>query len=514
MSTRLQWIVLLLLFSVMGSNVSAGVVTVSQQIGTDTTPPTIPTLVTATTISSSQINLVWTASVDDVSLSGYQIFRDSVQIATTSATSYADTGLMASTTYTYTVKAYDWLGNVSTSSATTTATTLQTTTVSNVSGAGLVQVRLQDLQVTPGQQNVTFNWSTNTYTRYILRWGTTQEYLQGSINSDILKRNHQTFIDNLSPETTYFYELVAVNQQGFATVVAQDTFTTTNLPDVVAPVNVANLQALRTDFSVYLSWATPPDVDFKEVRIVRSYRSYPTDDVDGFIVYQGAAESFLDTDALASQPVQYYTVFAYDTSGNVSSGSVVAVRLPIDEVGVTEENDSILEEVQSPAGTNQSSNADSIVFSDVVIQQNQKIVRIADGEAVIERDIPITLTIPAILLSQQPKVITVAIDDGKRIQTYLLRKDEQNQWYQATIPALHEEKAYGILFEVYTYDTKTTNTFTGILRIDSGDFVELSNQSVSSIWNYPLMIPHVFLILLFIVLLMLFYVVWRLIQKI
>src|SRR5439155_151307 len=89
----------------------------------DTTPPSVPTGLTATAVSSSQINLSWTASSDNVGVSGYRVFRGGTQIATTSTTSFANTGLSASTTYSYTVAAYDAAGNLSAQSSSASATT-------------------------------------------------------------------------------------------------------------------------------------------------------------------------------------------------------------------------------------------------------------------------------------------------------------------------------------------------------------------------------------------------------
>src|SRR5207249_1688855 len=77
----------------------------------DTQAPTVPTGLTATAVSTSQINLSWTASTDNVGVTGYKIFRNSVQVGTATTTSYSDTGLSASTTYTYTASAYDLAGN-------------------------------------------------------------------------------------------------------------------------------------------------------------------------------------------------------------------------------------------------------------------------------------------------------------------------------------------------------------------------------------------------------------------
>src|SRR5438552_3055172 len=98
-------------------------VTVSNGPPPDTTPPTVPTGLTASAVSSSQINLSWTASSDNVGVSGYRVYRGGTQIATTSATSFANTGLSASTTYSYTVAAYDAAGNLSAQSSSASATT-------------------------------------------------------------------------------------------------------------------------------------------------------------------------------------------------------------------------------------------------------------------------------------------------------------------------------------------------------------------------------------------------------
>jgi len=89
----------------------------------DTTPPSVPINLTATAASFSQVNLTWTASTDNVGVTGYQIFRNGSQIGTTSSNNYADTGLSPSTLYTYTVAAFDAAGNTSAPSTPASATT-------------------------------------------------------------------------------------------------------------------------------------------------------------------------------------------------------------------------------------------------------------------------------------------------------------------------------------------------------------------------------------------------------
>ncbi|MGZ8187296.1 MAG: fibronectin type III domain-containing protein, partial [Methylosarcina sp.] len=89
----------------------------------DTTAPTVPSGLAATALSSSEISLTWSAATDAVGVQGYKVYRNGVQIASVSSTSFADSGLTAATAYAYTVSAYDAAGNTSAQSASVSATT-------------------------------------------------------------------------------------------------------------------------------------------------------------------------------------------------------------------------------------------------------------------------------------------------------------------------------------------------------------------------------------------------------
>ena len=96
----------------------------------DPTPPTVPGSLVATPSSSSTINLSWTASTDNVGVTGYRVERCTgasctsfAQIATPVGTTYSNTGLTAGTTYRYRVRATDAAGNLSSYSAIVSATT-------------------------------------------------------------------------------------------------------------------------------------------------------------------------------------------------------------------------------------------------------------------------------------------------------------------------------------------------------------------------------------------------------
>lgn len=93
-----------------------------------------PSALSATSASSSQINLNWTASTGAVS--GYRVERCAgvgcatfAQVGTPTATTYGDTGLTASTSYSYRVRAADAGGNLSSYSNTATAATAAATSI-------------------------------------------------------------------------------------------------------------------------------------------------------------------------------------------------------------------------------------------------------------------------------------------------------------------------------------------------------------------------------------------------
>jgi hypothetical protein len=96
----------------------------------DTTPPSAPSNLAASAVSSAQINLSWTASTDNVGVTGYRIERcqgascsNFSQIATPSTPGFNDTGLAASTAYSYRVRASDAANNLSGYSNIASATT-------------------------------------------------------------------------------------------------------------------------------------------------------------------------------------------------------------------------------------------------------------------------------------------------------------------------------------------------------------------------------------------------------
>ncbi|MEK4355766.1 glycosyl hydrolase family 18 protein [Paenibacillus sp. FSL M7-1455] len=90
---------------------------------TDTQAPTMPTNLAVTGTTSSSVSLSWTASTDNVGVTGYDVYQGTSKVMTVAGTTATVTGLSASTAYTFRVAAKDAAGNVSPQSAAVTATT-------------------------------------------------------------------------------------------------------------------------------------------------------------------------------------------------------------------------------------------------------------------------------------------------------------------------------------------------------------------------------------------------------
>jgi len=94
------------------------------KVGTgDLVSPTVPSNVTATVNSPTQVTVAWSPSTDDTAVASYRVRRGGVDVATVTGTSFVDTGLTAQTTYSYTVSAADAAGNRSVESAAASVTT-------------------------------------------------------------------------------------------------------------------------------------------------------------------------------------------------------------------------------------------------------------------------------------------------------------------------------------------------------------------------------------------------------
>ena len=504
--------------------------TVRQQIGEDAQPPTTPAFITATPVTSSQIDVAWGASTDDYEMGGYRLYRDSVQIATTTQTSYSDTGLTPSTTYSYTVEAFDFELRTSTSTGPVSTTTLEfiappttstSTSQAGNTGDGALRVVLRDFELNTQTNSATIAWETNRYTRYVLRWGLGSSHEMGFVQSDVYKREHFTRIEGLEPNTEYQYELLAYDDNDRRFTLRSEAFVTDSLPDVIAPANVTDLRTVVENVSVYVSWKNPTVTDFDKVRVVRNHLFYPTDPTDGFIVYEGGDESMFDAIALESNTIQYYTVFTYDKDGNVSSGAITfAQRGDTAVPGITSESD-VSETGTDVASDTTGSSTDpdtipitGLSFSDVTFWQDGARLPQGDGNVVVHDDLPVTVQLASELLPQHLKTVTVTIyNSSDESNAYILRINGSGSAYETRIATL-PEGVYTAKFSLYDFKQQTQSSFSGeiISAPETVSFIPEQDSVFISLTNDQRLLVYVFipsLILLLLVLWWYFFVLRR-----
>jgi chitodextrinase len=128
----------------------------TQDTAADTQAPSVPTGLTATAASGTQVNLAWNASTDNVGVTGYYVYLNDQPLTTTTQTSFSHTGLTAGNTYNYRVSAYDAIPNHSAWTAVVSATTTLADTQAPSVPTGLTATAASGTQV-----NLAWNASTD-----------------------------------------------------------------------------------------------------------------------------------------------------------------------------------------------------------------------------------------------------------------------------------------------------------------------------------------------------------------
>ncbi len=123
---------------------------------TDTTAPSVPIGLAASNVTQTSLTLSWSSSTDNVGVTGYDLYQGAILFSTVSGTSANVTGLTASSTYSYTVRAKDLAGNVSAASTALSVTTLAAVDAT----APSVPTGLAASNVT--QTSLTLSWSSST----------------------------------------------------------------------------------------------------------------------------------------------------------------------------------------------------------------------------------------------------------------------------------------------------------------------------------------------------------------
>jgi endonuclease/exonuclease/phosphatase family metal-dependent hydrolase/fibronectin type 3 domain-containing protein len=229
---------------------------------TDTQAPTSPPALAAAASSTSQITLTWTASTDNVGVTGYSIERcagagctNFSQIGTSTSPGYSDTGLAAASTYVYRVRATDAMGNFSGYSSSVSAATLTPPPSAPASPAPAIGA-------TGAALATTLAWSASTNaSQYDVLLSATNPPTIVSANQSATSYQASA----LKAGTTYYWQVVAKGPGG-STSGSIWSFTTASTPAVPAgPAPAAGATSIAV--TTALTWsasanATSYDVAF------------------------------------------------------------------------------------------------------------------------------------------------------------------------------------------------------------------------------------------------------------
>ncbi len=278
-------------------------------IVSDTTPPTVPSGLTSSAKTDTSVSLSWTASTDNVAVSGYEIYRNGLKIGTSSAITYTDTGLSVANTYSYSVKAYDTANNRSAASTILNVTTNSSSTIQNS-----VTVYYKRI-VTTGTQYIHYRptggtWTTAPgiamvtsevpgYVKSILSIGTATG-IEAAFNVDNGSwdsKGGTNYIISMGIQTVENNSV----KNGAPVVLVLDT----TAPSI--PMNIVS--SSKTSTNVSLSWTASSDNI-----AVTSYDIYR----NGTKVGSSTVSSYVDSGLTASTTYSY-TIKAYDAAGNASA---------------------------------------------------------------------------------------------------------------------------------------------------------------------------------------------------
>jgi len=279
-----------------------------QAAAADTTAPTAPTSLTASNTTQTTTDLSWTAATDNVAVTGYDVYQGASVIgSTTTATTFAVTGLTASTAYTFTVKAKDAAGNVSAASNSANVTTLAApdttapTAPTSLTAANTTQTTT-DLSWTAATDNVAV-------TGYDV-------YKDGALLGSTTTAT--TFaVTGLTASTAYAFTVKAKDAAGNVSAASNSAnVTTLAAPDTTAPTAPTSLTAANTtQTTTDLSWTAATDNV-----AVTGYDVYK----DGTLLGSTTTATTYAVTGLTASTAYAFTVKAKDAAGNVSAASNTA----------------------------------------------------------------------------------------------------------------------------------------------------------------------------------------------
>ena len=215
---------------------------------TGTNPPSTPGTPSGS-ISGTNVALSWTASTDDVTVEGYEVYRstsasgtfgnisgdstasgtfDTTKLIATSCSgtcAWTDTTVSASQSYYYKVTAFDNDGNNSAASAASAQVDVPGGSSGAAGGGDAVPPSISDIRVSVSGQGATISWTTSESSISWLVYGTSTDYGQEVKITDYIT-SHSVILSELSAETSYHYQIKSKDSSGNIGTYTDKTLTT------------------------------------------------------------------------------------------------------------------------------------------------------------------------------------------------------------------------------------------------------------------------------------------------
>ncbi len=304
-------------YNAAGDSANSNTASATTQAGADTTPPSAPSGLSATAVSSTQINLGWTASSDNVGVAGYRVYRGGTLVGSTAGTSYSDTGLSPSTTYTYYVRALDAAGNISAASNTASATTAGV--------APTAPSALSAVAVSSSQINLT--WKDNSTNETGFKIERSLSTSSGFVQIATVSANRTSYTNaGLASGTVYYYRVRAYNGSGNSSYSNTASDMTDSDPPPTAPSGLTAETVSSSQINLVWSDNSTDESGFKIERSLNASSGFAQ------IAIVGAGVTTYQNTDLSANTTYYYRVRAYNAAGN-SSYSNIASATTEDNVG-------------------------------------------------------------------------------------------------------------------------------------------------------------------------------------
>lgn len=259
----------------------------------DTQAPTAPSNLAVSNVSGTSLTLNWTASTDNIAVTGYDVYSNGTLLTTVTSTTANITGLVQGTTYNFYVKAKDAAGNVSTTSNTISTTTLDMQAPTAPTGLAATDIKGTSL---------TLRWTPSTDNVGVAGYDV---YKDGALLTTVT--TNEANITGLSQYTNYKFYVKAKDAAGNVSAASSTLSATT--ADTQAPTDPSNIVVSNiTGTSLTLTWNASTD----------------NVAVTGYDVFQG--DTFLTTVAsnsvkvtgLVANTSYSFSIRAKDAAGNTS----------------------------------------------------------------------------------------------------------------------------------------------------------------------------------------------------